>query len=364
MRNLRSPIEAYAALNHLEFWSGLALVFVSLWEAFETMILPRAIMRPGRVTHVFYRSTHWLRRAIVLQIPSRTLRETLLAAYGPLSLLVLVILWATLIVVGFGLIHLGLGTHFTQSGDHSFGTIVYFSGSTFFTLGYGDLTPAGALARALAVAEAGLGFGMLASVIGYLPVLYQAFSNREAAIVRFANRCGGTIDGMGLIGRYARNGNYDALTETLENIEAWMSELLETTVSYPMLAFYRSQREDRSWIGAVTAVLDATVVLQLDAKPPWPTHLVDQAELTFSMARRTLEAMTKALHRKPDLDRRRPFDFDALTTRLARSGVTLAEGSEERMQDLMRRYEPEADCLARFLSLDLPSWPSVSSKTS
>ena len=190
-------------------------------------------------------------------------------------------------------------------------------------------------------------------------MLYQAFSNREAAIVRFANRCGGEIDGVGLVVRYARNGNYEGLADTLEGLEAWVSELLETTVSYPMLAFYRSQRDDRSWIGALTAVLDATVILQLEAEPPWPPRLVDQAELTFSMAHRALQAMTKALHQKPGPGMRRVRDVDALVARLARSGIALSPESEARWEDLTRRYEPEAECLATFLSLNLPKWPSA-----
>ena len=60
----------YAKLNHLAFWVGLILVLTTLWEAFETMILPRAIMRPGRVTHVFYRSTHWMKRKVAERIKS------------------------------------------------------------------------------------------------------------------------------------------------------------------------------------------------------------------------------------------------------------------------------------------------------
>ena len=186
---------------------------------------------------------------------------------------------------------------------------------------------------------------MLASVIGYLPVLYQAFSNREAAIVRFANRCGGEIDGVGLVVALRAERQLRGPRRHAGRAGGWISELLETTVSYPMLAFYRSQRDDRSWIGALTAVLDATVVLQLEAEPPWPPRLVDQAELTFSMAHRALQAMTKALHQKPDPAARRPRDLDALTARLARSGIALSPRSEERWEDLTRRYEPEADVL-------------------
>jgi hypothetical protein len=50
---------------------------------------------------------------------------------------------------------------------------LYMSGVTFFTLGYGDVTPHTAASRFLAGVEAGTGLGLLAVVIGYLPVLYQ-----------------------------------------------------------------------------------------------------------------------------------------------------------------------------------------------
>lgn len=333
-------------------------MLVTLWEAFETMILPRAIMRPGRLTHAFYRSTHWFERRVVRRAPWPGLRNTVLGAYGPLSVLLLIVFWATLIILGFGLVHYGLHTRFRERREIvDIGNLVYFSGSTFFTLGYGDITPTGTLARGLAVFEAGLGFGMLAAVMGYLPVLYSAFSTREAAVVRLANRCGGNIDGVALVIRYARTGNYEGLTTALDDLETWLSDLLESTVSYPMLALYRSPRNDRSWVGAITAVLDATVVLQLPAETPWPPRLVDQAELTFSMAHRTLQAINQALRQASDPQVRRPYDLDALHGRLARSGINLLPEPETRWQELTHRYESDAVCLADFLCLEIPSWP-------
>ncbi len=346
-------------MDLLAFLVGILLVLVTLWEAFETMILPRAILRSGRFTHAFYRSTHWFERRVIRRAPWEGLRQAVLGAYGPLSVLLLIIFWAVLIIVGFGLVHYGLHTHFREKREQiDFGNLVYFSGSTFFTLGYGDLTPTGTIARGLAVAEAGLGFGMLAAVMGYLPVLYSAYSNRESAVMRLANRCGSEIDGVALVVRYARTGNYEGLVSSLDDLEGWLSDLLESTVSYPMLALYRSPRNDRSWVGAVTAVLDATVVLQLQAETPWPPRLVDQAELTYSMAHRTLRAINTALRQHIDPDVRRPHDPDALRARLARSGIVLGEEIQERWEELTRRYEPDAVCLADFLCLDLPSWPT------
>lgn len=343
----------------LAFLAGSLLVLVTLWECFETMILPRAILRAGRITHLFYRSTHWFERTVVRRTPWEGLKKTILGVYGPLSVLLLIGFWAILIIVGFGLVHFGLHTHFKESNESlTFGNLVYFSGSTFFTLGYGDLTPSGSLARALAVLEAGLGFGMLAAVMGYLPVLYGAFSGRESAVIRLANRCGSEIDGVALVVRYARNGNYEGLSTALDGLEGWLSELMEATVSYPMLALYRSPRNDRSWVGAIAAVLDATTILQLPTETPFPPYLVDQAELTFSMGHRALRAINTALRQRPEPESRRPYDLEALKARLERSGIVFGEGAEERWEELVRRYDPDAVGLADFLCLDLPAWPA------
>src|SRR5207302_2456504 len=111
--------------------------------------------------------------------------ETFLSLFGPLSLLTLFTLWALGLIVGFALVY-----HAVTDGRLGLGTAVYFSAATFTTLGYGDIAPTGHVARGFAVVEAGAGFGFLAVVIGYLPVLYQAFSRRETLISLLDSRAG------------------------------------------------------------------------------------------------------------------------------------------------------------------------------
>src|SRR5207237_3784138 len=108
-------------------------------------------------------------------------RSGFLSIFGPVSLFGLLAVWAFGLILGFALMHWSLGTALSVSNtaDDRFGTYVYFSGTTFFTLGYGDVVPTRGVGRALAVIEAGVGFGFLAVALAYLPVLYQAFSRRE-----------------------------------------------------------------------------------------------------------------------------------------------------------------------------------------
>src|SRR2546423_2037587 len=163
--------------------AGVLLLAVVLWDAFETIILPRRVSGRIRLTKLFYRYTWAPWRATARLLTGRR-RDAFLSFYGPLSLIALLALWAVGSVFSFGLLQWAAGSAMTAAGGvgTGFWTDVYMSGTTFFTLGLGDVVPRSALAKTLAVVEAGTGFAFLAAVIGYFPVIYQAFSRREGAI--------------------------------------------------------------------------------------------------------------------------------------------------------------------------------------
>src|SRR6185437_1780227 len=94
-------------------------------------------------------------------------------------------------IFGFALIYSALGNPFNDASHHlGFLSGLYVSGTSFFTLGLGDVIPRGEPARALITIEGGTGFGFLAIVMGYLPVLYGAFSRREVSISLLDARTG------------------------------------------------------------------------------------------------------------------------------------------------------------------------------
>ena len=134
--------------------AGGVLVAVVLWDAFETIVLPRRVTRRVRLTRFFYRATWRPFAASARFVHAGGRREAYLGFYGPLSLLLLLVLWAAALVLGFGLLQYA-------AAPGSFTTDVYMSGTTFFTLGLGDVAPRGTFARVLTVVESGLGFGFL-----------------------------------------------------------------------------------------------------------------------------------------------------------------------------------------------------------
>src|SRR5262249_40601287 len=162
---------------------SIALLAVVLWDAFETVVLPRRVNRRFRLARLFYRVT-WRPFAFVAR-PARSLnrREAVLSFFGPLSLLLLIALWALGLVLAFGLLHYAMGSRVTlPDGRPGLDVDLYFSGTTFFTLGLGDATPQSWRARVFTIVEGGTGFAFLALMIGYFPVIYQAFSRRETDI--------------------------------------------------------------------------------------------------------------------------------------------------------------------------------------
>src|SRR4029077_10579685 len=152
------------------------------------------------------------------------------------------------LIAGFALLHWSLGTSLSvpNGADNTFGTYLYFSGTTFFTLGYGDAVPTSGWGRALSVSEAGIGFGFLAIVISYLPVLYQAFSRREITISLLDARAGSPPTAGELLRRLAEAHSLARIGPLLAEWERWSAELLESHMSFPVLGYYRSQHENQS----------------------------------------------------------------------------------------------------------------------
>src|SRR5438093_12605281 len=260
---------------------GSLLTLVILWDAFQTIILSRRVSRRFRPTRAFYRLlwTPW--RAATKRIPPGNRRENILMVFGPLSLLFLIALWALGLIVSFAFLHWGLGSQITgPDGVSGFGVDLYMSGTTFFTLGLGDVTPRTTLARGLTILESGMGFGFLALVIGYVPLISQAFSRREVSISMLDARAGSPPTAARLLRRHVRDGDED-LRGLLRDWERWSAELLESHVSFPVLSYFRSQHDNQSWVAALTTILDvcSLVVARIEDKP------VPTARLTFAMAR-------------------------------------------------------------------------------
>src|SRR6266571_9239002 len=343
---------------------GIGLIAVVLWEAFETIVLPRRVTRRWRLTRLFYRATWKPFAALVSQLFAGKRRETYLGFYGPLSLLLLLSVWAVGLVFGFALLHWGFGSELRpQEGATGFTTDLYMSGTTFFTLGLGDVVPRTQFARVLTVLEAGLGFGFLAMVIGYLPVLYQSFSRREVNISLLDARAGSPPTAAELLRRHAHNHGMDALHELLRDWERWSAELLESHLSYPVLCLFRSQHDNQSWLAALTTILDTSALVMVGIEGACG----EQAQLTFAMARHAMVDLAQifsAAPRESATDRLSSSDLEKLRDGLQKAGLPLRDGpaANQRLLELRRMYEPYVHALAINLYVNVPAWVPLTDK--
>ena len=119
-------------------------------------------------------------------------------------------------------------------------------------------------------------------MIGYLPVLYQAFSRREVTISLLDARGGSPPSARQILLRLANAHHVQAITPFLSEVgTAGQGEVPESHLSYPVLSYYRSQHDNQSWLAALTAVLDTCSLLIAGVKGVDPY----QAQMTFAMAR-------------------------------------------------------------------------------
>jgi Ion channel len=357
------------AMRVLALIAGVLCGSAVLVDTFQTIILPRRPTGRFRIARMFLTVT-WKQWGVLgSRAKNAKAREQIYSAYGPLSLILVLFLWATLLVFSFALFYYALGSPFTDvlgvesaRGMSEFRTDLYVSGTTLFTLGLGDVVPHSLGARMLIICEAGVGLGFIALVIGYLPVLYQAFSRREVSIALLDARAGSPPTAAELLHRHQFEGGEEELIELLAEWERWSAEILESHISYPILCYYRSQHDSQSWLSAIVAILDTCALLISVVEGPASR----QAQLTFVMARHAVVDLGQVFHiqqqkvwaAQEGKERLPERDFDRLCEVLGEVSLRLCgdQASAERLKTIRALYEWHAGALSDYLRMPLPAW--------
>lgn len=199
-------------------------------------------------------------RAIAVRLPEGRLRSGILAAFGPILVLLLLIAWVAQQILGFGLIWHGMNG---VEGAETLLDSLYYSGVVFFTVGFGEVVPATGGARFGAIIEALAGVLTTALVIGYLPALYSAFSERERKLMTLDDGSEDRITPASLVMAWAPTGDPADLLARFEGWEDWVAQILETHASFPMLRLFRSHHEGQNWVTALGLLSDAALLCQI-----------------------------------------------------------------------------------------------------
>jgi hypothetical protein len=337
--------------------AGVTIVSTILWDAFETLVLPRTPTRTLRPTRLYYRATWRCWVGFARTFVSERRRERFLAVYGPLSVIGLLTLWAAGLVGSFALLQWSERELLVNvPGNPHFFDDLYMSATTLFTLGLGDVMPKGRAGRLLIVAETSSSLMLLTMVVAYLPILYQSFSRREVRLTMLDAWAGSPPSATELLRRVAMTGDVSHLDGFFADWEHWCSDLLESHLSYPAIAYFRSQHQRQSWVSALTTVLDLTALAKvgIEGVPTWRAHL------TFAMARHAAVDLTQVLAEPlPGLaDRLPPPELVTVRCELEQAGLRLNRSpqADRELTELRRSYEPYIAGLSSRLMMPLPRW--------
>ena len=345
-------------LRRLEFVFGLLVWLGVIWDGFATIVLPRTVAPMKRLSGRFNRLSWRLWAAVGRRISQPDRQLIFLAVYGPISVMLLLVIWGGRMIVAFTMIYQGLGPRLQgESGPLGFGSLLYTSASTFLTLGLGDVTSADQMARSFFILEAGTGYVFLGLLITYMPVLEQAYGSREVGNLLIHSRAGHPPGAIKFLHRYSAPDRLEILPGILREGERWMAEILQTHLSHPVLSFYRAQHWGQSWLVSLTTLLDSCALLIVGGEG----IAAEQAKLTYRMGLHLLKDLTDALGLAADprsRGRLTEADVPALIAAMEASAIPWTIGLRQTVQllRLIRRYEVYLLPLSEWLVIPLPAW--------
>jgi hypothetical protein len=338
------------ALKVLVFAVGVVIVVRTLMSAVRVFVLPRASNELiARLVFTYMRRLFDL----VIRGKPYAFRDTVLAYFAPVSLLVLPVVWLALVLTGYTAIFWALGVEPVSDAFR-------VSGSSLLTLGF---APSAGTAEDLAsFSEAGIGLLLLALLISYLPTMYASFARRELAVNLLEVRADSPPSAIAMLQRFHRLGRMDHLHAQLELWETWFADIAESHTSLAALAFFRSPQRDHSWVNAAGAIMDGAALYRSAVDTPKDI----QADLTiragYLALRRIADFFRISYEHEPGPDTPCSIteeDFAIACDELAASGVPLRADRAQAYRDFRGwriNYDQALLALARLTMAPPARW--------
>lgn len=343
-----------SATDGVEIGLGVVLVSVTLYDVFESVVMPRPAVGRVRLSLTLIRVGWRVWRTVAKRPRKLQTREAALAAYAPMAMVALLVLWGFALILGYALIYTGL-----RDGLHpqpaSLGATLYFSTGRMLAFPVGGIEATGTAAQILTGIEAASGFGLFALVISLLFSLFSSFQRRETAVVALDALAGAPPSGVQLLETCARDGMPEQLATTFEQWRMWTVDVLESHLSYPLLFYFRSSHDNDAWPNSFGAVMDAaTLVLSTVEGGP-----VGQARLMYKVGAHLVADMRHYYYRYKvegvtGVER---DEFIEACSRLENAGYRLREldGAWEQFSAMRSRYATWLNLTTK--GLDVPPAP-------
>jgi hypothetical protein len=342
------------------FLTGAVIVLATFASALQTLILPRGTH--DIVTTFAFRAS-WLVFGPLMRVAKTyERRDRIMALYAPVSVMLVVVTWLSLVLLGYTLMYYA-------NGVNPLSEAFRLSGSSLLTLGFATVDTV--WLHILVFSEAAIGLGLVALLIAYLPTMYGAFSRREEAVNLLEVRAGSPPTAVEWLLRAQRNDMLGRMSHSLEPWENWFAEVEESHTSFLPLVFFRSPQPDRSWITAAGAVLDTAAMMMTVVDFPYddmPLRLTSRAG--YLALRRIADLF--GIEYNPDpvfpedpisISRQ---EFDDACAQLAEAGIPLYEDLNLAYEDFAGwrvNYDQPLISIASLIRAPYAPWSSDRSVT-
>jgi Ion channel len=334
--------------------AGVVLLLATFYDLFQSVVLPRPAVRTVRLAR-FIVVPMWGIWKWAFNRGGRIDRsEARLAAFGPIALITLFVVWALALILGYALLYDGLGDMF-RPALADFPTAFYVSATTLVPLSYGDFVPEEGVARLVVILESATGVAVAALAITLLFELYGSFRSREESVVALDALAGAPPSAVQLLETAAQHGMDGALKETFDEWRRWSAMVLESHLAYPLLVYFRSSHDNEAWINSFVAVMDAAVLILSSSDHPSK----GAAKMMFTVGNHLVEDMTWVLRLKTEND---PIieraEYAAAIARLKAAGILVNDGAAawEQFAHYRSKYASAVNQMATSLLAPPAQW--------
>jgi hypothetical protein len=341
-------------LSSIELLLGLAILGVTFYDLFQTVVLPRPAVRKVQLARYVVRPM-WRAWRWIFNRGTRIDRsEARLAAFGPIALMTLFLIWALALVIGYSLIIEALNLEF-RPALNNYATAFYVSASTLVPLAYGDFVPEEGFARLLIVIESATGVAFAALAITLLFELYNSFREREESVVALDALAGAPPSAVQLLETAADRGMDGELAKTFDDWQEWSAMVLESHLAYPLLVFFRSSHDNEAWINSLGAVMDTAALIMSSTEDASR----GAAKLMFTVGNHLVEDMAWVFRIKtadsPIIER---SEYDAAIARMRAAGYVVTDGDANwtKFSHFRAKYASVLNQIAQLLVAPPAQW--------
>jgi hypothetical protein len=344
-------------LNIASVAVGIVVIALTLNDVFQSVVMPRATGRRFRLSFYFWRSIWhvWPRVAWRLYAADADRREDFLAVFAPLMLVMLIGLWVGLLILGFGFLLWAMRGGIAPAHT-SFGTMLYFAGSSLLTIGFGDVVARSGFPRLISVLAALAGLSFLSIVTAYIFAVFGSFQQRETFVVTVAARAGRPPSGVNLLAIAGYSETREDLPTLMIAAQRWAASVMESHLAYPVLAFFRSSHDEQSWVGTLGTLLDAATLMitTLDGVRN------GQARIFYSVGRHAARDLARYF-RVDDAEESAGIErseFEHACNRLAATGYAVRDRDDawKRFSGMRSGYAARLNGLAAFFEIPPLQW--------